>query len=889
MSLSILDLQYSLQGLPYLGDYSGYPLQPTDWAKYVVAEQILSFNVIGLKPGTVHRAYLNGIDVTSLCKQQGKPVGTGLVTPSTSDPFAAGGLSFVYYFRAGESARTSVEQAAAFSILVGGVRTLEIKSADGQSTATVQLNMPRYAREAIEQIIKKTSSADPSVIAQTVSYVDVAKTVSDTNYYFTPPSFSMVQSFYADPEIVGGASEITLTSLDLFFKLKPSQTANLSGNPNAGVAIAICEVENDQPNLEKCYAYSLSYKDYSRIYSFGDASSATTFGFQQPIKLPTNRFYGIVVMLEDPGYVLWVNKTGDRLVNTNLPSPGVNSNKDGKLYFRNNSGVYNSMGDTDVKFILRCAKYIAQSDKKIFVNKDYEYLTVDTFSGSFFGGEYVWQNTVPQIGTVAVQQSGNVVVGSGTTLTNLREGQFIVLSSGANSQVVTVSQVVNGTFITTSQLIEFTNNQSTYTTTAVGKIYQQDAVRGKLYLSDSNANNANYYFEPGSVIIGADSGASANIVSVDNISLDRIRLRGSVRSPVSGKIETAVKVTAFDGTNYVYSEDNVERVKINNAQAYNITDYDAYVMSRSNEIKQVGLYSNNDLFIDNKSLKIEADYLVLGGGETYMSPLLEGSRLDLYAVENRASNTCDVVVDGVPIDTEIAGNGQALSKHITTKVTFSNDRHAEDVRMFMVAYRPKGTEIRCYARVHNSKDPEAFDDKAWTPLEYVQNGARYSSYDDENDFIEFELGLPAYSESSNTLPGTFVTTLGGSTVAAANSGVSNITSYVANNDVIKIYNPLFPLTNYQVASVKEANTTHIILGSAIETNNVAGNGYKVDKLKYPNIAYNNVNNNNISRYYNSTLAEYDTFDSMQVKIVFLADTSYKVPRIDQIQVIGVSA
>jgi hypothetical protein len=80
-----------------------------------------------------------------------------------------------------------------------------------------------------------------------------------------------------------------------------------------------------------------------------------------------------------------------------------------------------------------------------------------------------------------------------------------------------------------------------------------------------------------------------------------------------------------------------------------------------------------------------------------------------------------------------------------------------------------------------------------------------------------------------------------------------------------------------------------VIGGVIQTNNVAGPGYRIDKVKYPNIAFNNVNNSNISRYYNSTLAEFDAFDSMQIKIVMLADTTIKVPKIDQIQVLGVSA
>ncbi len=702
MGYSALGLQQSLKGLPYLGDYSGFPLQPTDWSKYIASEQILNFNVFGLKPGTVHRAYLNGIDVTSLCKQQGKPVGTGLTTPAIADNSSAG-LQFVYYYRAGTSATTSVEQAAAFSILVGGVRTLEIKSTDGSSTATVQLGIPQYARGEIEAIIKKTSSPDPSIVAQTVSYVEVAKTVSDTNFYFTPPNFSLIQTFYADPEIVNGASEVTMTSIDLFFKLKPSQTANLSGNPNAGVAIAICEVENDQPNLQKTYAYSLSYKDYSRIYSFGDASSATTFGFNQPLKLPTGRFYGIVVMYEDPGYVAWVNKVGDRLVNTNIPSPGVNSNKDGKLFIRNSSGVFNSLSDVDIKFNLRCAKYIAQTDKKVFVNKDYEYFTVTNQVGSFYGGEYVWQNTAPETGSVAIVQGGNTVIGTGTAFNTLNVGASLVLQSGNASQVVTIAEVVNPTELSVSELIEFSNTNARHINTVVGKVYVQDRPRNKIYLKDSTANTI--YFTAGNTFIGADSGATANIVSVDNLSIDRVRLRGGIRAPANGLVETVLKTTAQSGGTYAFSEANQERVKINNQQAYNITNYDAFVLSRSNEIQQVSLYSNSALFVDKKSLKIEADYLVLGSGDIYMSPLLEGSKLDLYSIENRVSNACNIA----DVDTEVAGNGIALSKHIGAKVQFSNDKFAEDVRMFMVAYRPKGTEIRVYTRVHNSKDPEAFD------------------------------------------------------------------------------------------------------------------------------------------------------------------------------------
>ena len=331
MSFLPLGLEQSLNGLPYLGNYSGFPLQPSDWSRYIALEQVLNFSVVGLKPLTVHRVFLNGLDVTSLCKQEGTQLGTGLVTPYALPfiPTNRIGLNFSYYFKSGVAAVTEVEQAAAQAILVGGVRTLEIRSDDGSSRATVQLGIPQYAREEVESIIKKTPSTDPNKVSQNISYLEVGGNANaDKEYYFAPQTFSLIQTFYADPEIINNASEVTLTSVDLFFKTKPNPLANLSGNPNAGVTVAICEVENDQPVLQKTLSLSLTYKNYSQIFSFGDASAATTFGFRQPIKLATGKFYGIVVIFEDPGYVLWTNKTGDRLVNTNIPSSGVNSNKD---------------------------------------------------------------------------------------------------------------------------------------------------------------------------------------------------------------------------------------------------------------------------------------------------------------------------------------------------------------------------------------------------------------------------------------------------------------------------------------------------------------------------------------------------------------------------------
>lgn len=859
-----------------------FPLAVADWQKYISAEQAFALEVSGLKSGTVHRVYLNGIDVTSMCKQEGRNLGEGLLT--WSRPYwRPGTAKFVFYYRAAIIPTTPVERAAAMASLIAGRNVLTVASVDGSSVATVNISLPRYAFEEPNIIVKKTP--DPMGVASKVSYTEV-KSASMEGPYFTPPSFSMIQTFYADPEVVNKSGEVNLTSVDIFFKRKPSTTNNASGNPNAGVAIAICEVENDTPNLTKTYSKSVSYKDYSMIYSFADASTPTTFGFKEPLKLSTGKFYGIVVMLEDPGYEIWVNKTGDRLVGTNVPSPGVNSNKDGKLFYRNNSGVYNSMSDTDIKFNVRVAKYIAQNDKKIFVNKNYEFFTTANTSGTFLGGEYVYQSKATSTGIVNLVKGANTISGQSTSFDTFPVGREIVLLDGSNTQIVSITEIINSTSIAVNSLVKLSNTTGSFIAdTVVGQVYKNDPVNNKLYLNNSTANVA--YFTVGGVVIGTDSKAQTTIASVDNITIDRVKIRGNVRVPAAGAIDTTLKSSALVGGNYVFNESNSERVKINNGTVHNLTNFDAYILSRSNEVLNNSLYSNTELFINNKSLKVEADYTVLGEGAIYQSPILEDSTLDLYSIQNKVSNTSSHIVGG--IDTEVNGNGNATSKHITTKVTFSNGRFAEDIRMFMVAYRPLGTDIKVYARVHNSKDPEAFDDKSWSPLEYSTNGNRYSSLQDENDFVEYELGLPQFTEAANTLPGTFVTAFGSDTIVPANTTIMTPSSWLATDDVIRIYNPLFSVDSYQVATVETANATHIVIGGTVETNNIAGTGMVIEKLKYPNVAFNNINNSNVARYFNSRRAEFDTFDSMQVKIVFLADNTYKVPRIDKIEVIGVSA
>ena len=256
--------------------------------------------------------------------------------------------------------------------------------------------------------------------------------------------------------------------------------------------------------------------------------------------------------------------------------------------------------------------------------------------------------------------------------------------------------------------------------------------------------------------------------------------------------------------------------------------------------------------------------------------------------------------------------GNADSKHITSKVNFANERFAEDLVVYLTAYRPLNTDIKVFGRIHNSNDPEAFDDKDWTMLE-LKDGDIYSSSADPDDYIEMTFGFQKHPNVAVSLAGT-VNVENTSTINVIGSGTtfsSNATANLQVNDLIKIYDPLFPNTYIVSVVTQVANDTQFSIASPVANDGLVGTGFLVDFIGrvgnntvqgngYPLQAFNNGLNDNVVRYYSTSMAEYDTYDSFQLKIVLLSDIAQvdspnsnviptTIPRVDDIRAVGVTA
>jgi hypothetical protein len=701
--------------------------------------------------------------------------------------------------------------------------------------------------------------------------------------------FNYIQTFYVNPQTVANAPEVMLTSIDVFFKAKPVRGATVSGAVAPTVNAWICEVENDSPFETRQLRNSMTLIQYDLINTSQDASAATAIGFKDPVRLATGKHYGLVLKFNDPGFDVWQNVLGDRLVTdgqiTNTLSVGSRGTHGGKLYVPTNTSAHRSLSDRDLKFKVKVARYTANNITISLVNKDYEFFTIDnTNTGAFIGGEYIYQDIANASGTVTVSTNSLNVVGIATTFTNLFGGAKILVQSGGAKQILSVNAITNATHMTIASLPAFSASGIGYKVPPVGLAYNIDYPKNKLILVDSSANATNKFAVSGGRIIGERSGATANIASIDSYPVDNFKPSFLIGNP-SGSTFTLNYKIANSANQLSSTSTNINLLQMNDSVAT------GYILSRSVE---VDTSKSSNLFGDRRKSVVANLNIAVSSAEIdrFSVPYATTRELDFYFYQNDINNvyteTRTVGLSSIAsYDTETGANGLAKSKYISKVIKFAEDKYAEDIVVYLTGYRPAGTEIKVYAKVHNAADRESFQSKAWTPLVLKDNIDRFSSTD-PNDMYEFTYGFDTAPELQAALPGTGAITYGSNAITTTSDHSTTVTA----GDLIRIKDQDFG--NHEVFVVSAANTTAISTYRNITTSSLVSAGVTrsdivIDKLKYRNIAWNNVENDNTVRYVNSEYVEFDRYTSMQIKIVLLATQSHVVPKVETIQVIGVSA
>ena len=68
----------------------------------------------------------------------------------------------------------------------------------------------------------------------------------------------------------------------------------------------------------------------------------------------------------------------------------------------------------------------------------------------------------------------------------------------------------------------------------------------------------------------------------------------------------------------------------------------------------------------------------------------------------------------ITISTELGSDGgNTKARYISRRVNLEDGFDAQDLKIFLNAYKPKDTDIKVYFRIHNAEDPEDFEKKPY--------------------------------------------------------------------------------------------------------------------------------------------------------------------------------
>ena len=752
------------------------------------------------------------------------------------------------------------------------------------------------------------------------------------------------QTFYVDPNAVGGSTIVYLTSVDLYFAKKPDATNNISGITNPTASISISDTgSTGYPVYAKTYPYSLVNKAYSDITASTTAATATTFTFSHPIQLDTGKVYSIDFSADDPAYTLWYAQTGNVLVGTtNSPFGGFSGGIQGQLYDYGNGGNLTPVTNAQLKYDVRVAKFSADNTTIEVVNDGFEFLITNNQKLNFLGGELVfpvYSNVSAQ--TVSFTAGSNTVTGTSTVFSSqFTSGQYIVAYSNDSTlyagHIVNVS---NNTTLVLDEAASFTNTACKFFKAPAATVYYNDSSANVLILTDSNASDSSYRFS-NSTLFTATLTASSNqytgVSSVSNLFVGQ-PVTANIAGITSGTTITAIGTNTvnvssiFAGSTTVATNVYAQTLvagEVSGANAYvslvnfpvntfqpqlginlpngsnAVITYDFAASNGSAFVVDTGAFNTAVNYKDNQVAGYSAQILSRSN-EVVQSPSYlysSNNKSAVFRVELDQDNNSysspflyseklDLfaslyTINNSDTNEEITGQGDAYARHISTVITFDPTYAAQDLLVQSIAYIPAGTKVEAYAKIYNSNDSDTFDVKQWTKLAPVQSGnTNQISTSQSNNYIQLSWGMPN-APLSNTLTG-YVTTANGS--ASVTGAGTLFNTQISVGDIVKIWNPNNP-SIYQISRVNaRTNDTSLTLNEKIANTSIGQPGFQIDKVNNPQQAFTNPVNYNVVRYYNTSGQPIDTFDTMQIKVVMLSSNGNVIPRLASLSAVGLSS
>ena len=191
----------------------------------------------------------------------------------------------------------------------------------------------------------------------------------------------------------------------------------------------------------------------------------------------------------------------------------------------------------------------------------------------------------------------------------------------------------------------------------------------------------------------------------------------------------------------------------NDAVSPMVSDDGLSVYAITYNINNLGI-TEDSLFIKSggsgysANTRLEISYPDFGISYAELEPIIENGVITginiLNSGEGYLNTPTITVVDGdssgsgaeIQCLSEFSNSGgNAIAKYVTNKCTLADGNDSEDLRTYLTAYKPNGSDIRVFYKVMSRDDGRNFDDFGWKLMTTINNNNTYSV--NRSDYIEY--------------------------------------------------------------------------------------------------------------------------------------------------------
>jgi len=690
----------------------------------------ITFTVTGMKPLTRVYAFFDKNNVNSLVTPTSGSEGDNLVTS------AAGKISGVF--------RIPDPNTQGNPRFRTGERVFRLTS----SATNVTAPEPETFAQAIYSATGILNTVQETIIATRNARVEVRNVSQEENINRQDTRNDVVgwwdplaQSFM--PQAEGGEY---LTKVDIFFSQK---------DDNLPVTLQIREMDNGYPTT-KVLPFGSKTLEPADVNLSDDATSATTFTFDEPVYVKNGVEYCIVVFTDSQKYLCWISRMGEidvggkRLV-SEQPYLGV-------LFKSQNNTTWTAYDLEDMKFTLYRATFDTSKTGSVTLTNDtLPIKTLSTNPVRAFNSVNKVKINHPNHHMYSVSNNvtiANVSSGVSTTLngTLAAGGSSLTLTSDTgfpNSGTVHVkigSEVMSGTISGTAissltRAVEGTDVE--HTSGATVELYQLFNIPlteiNKTHTSIADVRIDSYTVSTTTNANADGTGGGSSVTATENALMDTMQTLVPVIEHPDTTISTKTLTTS--GTSPSGSQTSFTKQTLSQADLVPITDNYYY---SNPKIICSAINETNELQ-GNKSFELR---FTLTSNRENLSPIIDLDRKTIVSVANRLDNI-DSSSDVYPTTDYIAPTEPDGDSNETVYVTRKAQLKtpATSLKVFLDAVRFDSAEIQVMYKVLRSDDASDFDEIGWRYFNTSgEPDTNVNSSVDLDDFIEREYSVNDLSE-----------------------------------------------------------------------------------------------------------------------------------------------